>query len=479
MKAIVLTDSGNKHGMGHISRCTALVQAFQKYGIESDIVINDENSYVLKDFEIVKFVNWHQNQFDLELEKYSFCVIDSYLTNPDTYLLVYNSKCVCIFFIDNNISSIPGCITITNSLQEVKIKGSGLNLNGLKYLPLRKEFWNLPEKKIDKKISKIVLSFGLSTIDENKMSLGDYLKKINYHFSDANISVIISETKAHKKIIEENSAKLVSDLRSTELINLLRETDLVISAGGQFLLESIAMGVPSISFLLASNQKNNLAILLSHKVIGYAGEVFNANFIQNLERELVRMTDLDLRVNLSKSGQKIIDGLGAHRIAKAALNQYYFRNITVRYAMPSDSKQIFDLSNDEQVRLVSFNSDRIIYENHFKWYSYKLKDKNTLFLIAELNGIFKGQIRYEIEDGIGTLSISLVKDVRRKGFGEVFFQKSLNFLQKDRFNISLIYAYVKEENASSRQFFEKLGFTQMKNIKRGGLNSLLFMYKVG
>lgn len=46
-----------------------------------------------------------------------------------------------------------------------------------------------------------------------------------------------------------------------------------------------------------------------------------------------------------------------------------------------DSSLIYNLSNDPLVRINSFNSEPIIYENHVKWFNKVINDSNILFFL--------------------------------------------------------------------------------------------------
>ena len=49
-----------------------------------------------------------------------------------------------------------------------------------------------------------------------------------------------------------------------------------------------------------------------------------------------------------------------------------------------DCSLIYNLSNDPLVRINSFNSEPIIYENHVKWFNKVINDSNILFFLVFL-----------------------------------------------------------------------------------------------
>ena len=46
-----------------------------------------------------------------------------------------------------------------------------------------------------------------------------------------------------------------------------------------------------------------------------------------------------------------------------------------------DSSLVYNLSNAPLVRINSFNSEPIIYENHVKWFNEVINDSNILFFL--------------------------------------------------------------------------------------------------
>lgn len=136
-----------------------------------------------------------------------------------------------------------------------------------------------------------------------------------------------------------------------------------------------------------------------------------------------------------------------------------------RKAELCDVEVYFNWINDLQVRENSFDSRIVIWEDHVRWFNEHIKNPNYLFYIFQ--NIYNeniGQVRIqkigEIESIIG---ISICSEHRGLGYGSQMLIETCNeYLKAD--NNSIINAYVKNYNTSSRKMFEKAGFSWLRNI---------------
>lgn len=136
----------------------------------------------------------------------------------------------------------------------------------------------------------------------------------------------------------------------------------------------------------------------------------------------------------------------------------------------SDCKLVFSLSNDPVVRSVSFNQNKIAYENHVEWYKKTIKDSNTLFLLVfenETENNFIGQLRFKRDSENSEtclISLSITEEYRGKGIGTQFLQLGIDKLHIDWKMIKNIIAEVKADNIPSNMLFRKQGFELESSI---------------
>lgn len=143
----------------------------------------------------------------------------------------------------------------------------------------------------------------------------------------------------------------------------------------------------------------------------------------------------------------------------------------IRKATWEDLSNIFDLSNDIEVRDSSYTKQKITFEDHQTWFANKLEDVNYLFLVGYIDNQFFGQARFEIKDEEALISISVNKNFRGKGLAIKFILEAIKIFQKQFQDCKIIIAYVKEANTASQKFFEKAGFKLLKKCDINGIDS--------
>lgn len=152
--------------------------------------------------------------------------------------------------------------------------------------------------------------------------------------------------------------------------------------------------------------------------------------------------------------------------------------LSFRKATLADSKLYFDWANDSSVRAQSYNSNTIDFESHKKWFESKVQDDSYSFLLFQNEEKLNvGQIRIQKENEMEALiGISIAAEHRGKGLAkEMLFLASDFFLENNKGY--LINAYIKEQNRSSKQAFEKAGFTFENIINYENCSSFHFIKK--
>ena len=129
-------------------------------------------------------------------------------------------------------------------------------------------------------------------------------------------------------------------------------------------------------------------------------------------------------------------------------------------AVESDCKQLFDWTNEEEVRRNSFNSNEITFEEHKKWFKNKL-DSDTCFLyLFYMNESPVGQVRVDIVDEEGIISYSIDKKYRGKGLAIEMLKLLETEIYIQNINVKNLIGFVKIENIASQKIFEKLQYSK-------------------
>ena len=144
--------------------------------------------------------------------------------------------------------------------------------------------------------------------------------------------------------------------------------------------------------------------------------------------------------------------------------------IKIRNANIKDIDTYFNWANDDTVRELSFNSEKIPYHEHQSWYNNQLIDSNCFMFIFSTNTDI-GQVRIQkISNKDAIINISIDKKFRGKGYGIQMLKMSTE-LFKNAYPEIIINAYIKIENFTSKSIFEKSGFTLLETLIYKNINS--------
>ncbi|MBA7512704.1 hypothetical protein ES705_04712 [subsurface metagenome] len=277
MKVIIITESGKNIGYGHVNRCYAIAQAFNGKGITPDFITNIDDKKI---FTLVKYI------------RHDIAIIDSYLKNLSFYRTLAGLVKLIVYLDDNNRLRYPKGIVINGNIYAKNIDYPEniqiTYLLGTKYTPLRKVFWEMPKKEINKTIKNVLVTFGGSDSKGMTSEITDFLK-INYP-----ILKIIAIT--GKSITDE------------EMKSVMLKSDIAISGGGQTLNELARVGVPTIVMYITKNQLQNIEMW---KKVGFVEE-FKDDVIERLKGQIIRK-------EMSAIGRNMIDGQGAKKIVNEVL----------------------------------------------------------------------------------------------------------------------------------------------------------------
>jgi len=308
MKIFILTEGGRRIGFGHVTRCIAICEAFEERNIYPLLVINgDDSIFSLTKGRNCKLFDWIENKEKLfsEIKDTDFIIIDSYLADKNLFYKISNLLDSKVLIVDDhNRIDYPKGIVVNPSIYGDKLnyikKKDTIYLLGKNYIILRKEFWDVPEKKINKKVGNILITLGGINRENFTKMIANFLK------NNFNIRTYI--------VSKDNP------IRAKEMLSLMLKADICISGGGQTTYELAMVGVPAIGICFAENQHKNL---LNWEKIGF---LKNAGWFSNNEllikiKEKFNELDYNSRLQMSIIGKKYIDGDGARRIFKEVLKR--------------------------------------------------------------------------------------------------------------------------------------------------------------
>lgn len=317
MKLYILTEGGKDIGFGHITRCVSLSQAFEDKDITSEFIVNGDDSILdLLKGKNNQIFNWikERNKLIEIVRNADVVIIDSYLAEKSLYAKISeltNGRAVMID--DYNRLEYPKGIVVNPSIYgdilNYPQRDGTLYLLGKDYIILRKEFWVIPEKKINRKIKNVLITFGGIKHSEVTHKIIDYLKdKFDFNF-------YVVDPKKNR-------------LNAKEIVNLMLKVDICISGGGQTTYELARIGVPAIGICFAENQRLNLEGWQEKGFIEYIGWYNNPEVLDRLIKGIKKLLFLRERIRRSKIGRDFVDGQGAKRIVNCIFNRPIFQEVS-------------------------------------------------------------------------------------------------------------------------------------------------------
>lgn len=135
------------------------------------------------------------------------------------------------------------------------------------------------------------------------------------------------------------------------------------------------------------------------------------------------------------------------------MNQIYLRK-----AEWKDVDLLFEWANDREVRINSFNTAPIEYEEHKRWFKNCLQDENVAIYICYFNTQPIGQVRLNCNNETAVISYSIAKKYRGRGFGKFIIKLIEDEVISMWPNVKVLFGSVKLNNIASQRIFEHNGY---------------------
>ena len=331
-------------------------------------------------------------------------------------------------------------------------------LFGTKYVLLRQEFhrWRDWEREIPTVAHKVLVTLGGADPDNATSKIMEALLQIRDEQLEC--VVVIGGSNPHLEKLKAAICHLPSAIRlvvdATNMPELMAWADVAIAAGGTTSWELAFIGLPSVAIVLADNQAAIAASLEREGVSVNLGASTNVTIDRIADAVQSLLNDPDRRRQMSRSGRSLVDGLGVCRV----ITRMQAARLTLRRAGKEDCQLIWEWANDPEARAVSFSPDPIPWESHMRWYAGKADDPNCFFYVAANgSGHPLGQIRFERTGREAIVSVSLAPSARGKGIGSALIVRGAEQFFAES-NADLVRAFIKMDNLASARAFEKADF---------------------
>lgn len=348
-KRIVIRADGNRQiAMGHVMRCLSIADELRERGADVIFVTaGDETGELIRTRgyeDHVLHSDFAQMEQELPvlldfLKEYrpDLILTDSYYVT-DAYMEALRQICKTAYIDDLGQPVYPVDLLINYNIYGSELpyenyyeeKGIPLPeriLTGCTYAPLRAEFRQGRRSRIQKRVTDVLITTGGGDKANTSGRLCRKLLAERKRGSHAGIRyhVICGPFAQNRQELIEiasvDDAFVICDF-VTNMSEFLANYDLAVSAGGSTMYELCSMGLPTVCFTFADNQR------LQAECFDRTTEVKNAGNMtdhpeETIDRIAERLTQLEqdsaLRQTVREQMLGLVDGRGAIRIAEALL----------------------------------------------------------------------------------------------------------------------------------------------------------------
>ncbi len=231
----------------------------------------------------------------------------------------------------------------------------------------------------------------------------------------------------------------------TDMARLMAGARLAVGAPGTSALERCAVGVPSVQVVVADNQRHNAAALAGAGA-AVTVELGDAAALAAAVRRV--WGDPSARAELSRKGRELCDGDGAGRVVEALTAAV---PVTLEPMGPADRDQLFAWQCEPGARTYARTTEAPTAEEHARWFSAALAMPGR-HLWTVLDGAEPvGMVRWDEADR--EVSILLAAAARGRGVGV----RALRALQR-QLPDQVLRAEIHVANVASRRVFERAGY---------------------
>ena len=270
-----------------------------------------------------------------------------------------------------------------------------LPLMGPRWALLRPDFAKKDSgRKVRAEASKLLVSFGGADSDDASGLAIKALKRLKRRFEA--VLVVGPDNPRGAELERSSIGTTIRVEKAANMPALMADADLALLGGGVTMLEACAAGLPSLVATVAANQEPGAAALAERgavRLLGAAASLSEEMIAAELE---VLMSDRSAAEALACNGLDAVDGRGAARVAAILLALAAPRMtkdwVRMRSADRQDSREIWRIANDRDVRDNSLDKRPIPWVSHEEWFSDRLSDSKEFLFVADV-GCVAGHFR--------------------------------------------------------------------------------------
>lgn len=335
-------------------------------------------------------------------------------------------------------------------------------LLGSGYALLRPEFAQWREASLNcrrhqTKIQNILISMGGVDAHNHTAQILEAINPLSLP-ENLQLTVVLGSTAPHLQSVQtlaktlNYSTQVLSGV--SNMAELMINADLAIGAAGSTTWERACLGLPSLLFCLAENQRTGIEAVAKQ---GSAWFVRDMNKLASALQVLFAMPERIAQMQTLAS--QLTDGRGVEKVTRLLLQPV----LTLRPVTLEDSQTLFAWRNHPSIRAVSLQKDELVFEQHHRWLSASLQNSNRVMWIACMGDTEVGMIRFDRTNEASQeveVSLYLAPDQMGKGLGGKLLEAGEQKLLSVWEGIERIVAQVLPSNKASMKLFAKAQYQQ-------------------
>jgi UDP-2,4-diacetamido-2,4,6-trideoxy-beta-L-altropyranose hydrolase len=479
------TDANDEIGTGHFMRCLTLADALKKHGAQICFVARklpahliqmlDEKNIVFYELPLInaekpdelphsQWLQTSQNQdANQTIEALGSCMLDWLVVDhygiDQRWEKSLRDTANKIMVIDDLADRQHDCDVLLdqNFYQNMdtryvgKVPGHCQLMLGPSYALLREEFRKQRRhvKPRTGEIKNLLVFFG-GVDAQNYTSLA--LEAIVATSLQFDVDVVVGQQHPSLQDVEVfcKTHNYACHVQTHQMAALMAKADLAIGAGGTSMWERCSMGLPSICISTADNQEQQVSDLMDKGLIVALQKKQDVSGL--IKHALVMLKDDGSRLGaMSKTVYDWVDGSGIDKIASFLFS----KDIEIRLANATDSKNIYSWRNHPTIRKHSGSSNEIELAEHEKWFANRCGQPHHPILIGHIQNQPIGVVRFDIRENFANVSIYRVPDSGYQGIGKNLLCKAEAWLKLNHPHVVAVHAWVLQENERSKRLFEK------------------------
>ncbi len=316
-------------GGGHVMRCLTLAGALTARGARCGFAVNANGAALAERFGGGLF-ELHRGDVQAALAAGAFdvLVLDDYaLASEQEWALRGAVKRLVVI---DDLADRPHLADLlidpgygrTDADYAALLPPDAVCLTGPRYALVKPAFAALRTEVLARPVPdaprRLFLSFGLSDIDGIAARAVVAVRSV---FPDQRIDVALgsdADSVPALKARAETDPDLHLHLDAANVADLMAAADLAIGAGGASTWERACLGLPTLTVIVAHNQRPTIQALAKDGAL-LAVELQSPGFEAAFDQALARLARFDVRQALRGRSAELCDGRGAERVADAIL----------------------------------------------------------------------------------------------------------------------------------------------------------------